>query len=310
MIKELEEQLKHKNYYNNKFYGDPTPLPNQAEPKIILYKEFSSNKPEYSVVVPVFNQEAVIQKNIISIIRNMDSDFEMIIILDFCVDNTETILLDLFNNISVINLKKIIIIKQETPVFETTCDNMGFLLSTGKYILEIQADMEMVEFGFNSTLAKGFKYNDIIGISGRCTHELGGGAGVGKLGNLLEYPLPPNLNKNYLYMYGTCNRGPLLLDSSKLKTMKYMDEQHFFLHDSDHDLFARAYYLNGWRTGYIPIEFKCPLKDGSTRKTLSENIKKINDEAYRIKYERCVGGFLRTFPYNHQNKIPIEIREL
>jgi glycosyltransferase involved in cell wall biosynthesis len=310
MLNLIQEQLKHKNYYNNIFCGDPIPLPDQAEPKIIFYKEHKTENIEYSVVVPVFNQEEIIEKNILSIIFNMDENFEIIIILDFCIDNTELILLNLFKNISISKLIRTIIIKQETPVFETTCDNMGFLIASGKYILEIQADMEMVEYGFNNKLANGLKkYEDIIAISGRCTHELGGGLGIGKLGELLEQPLSSNLNKNMIYMYGTCNRGPLLLDKQKLKLMKYMDEQHFFLHDSDHDLFARAYYLNGWRCGYIPIEFNSPLKNGSTRKTLNNEAKIINETAYNLKLKRCIGGFLRSFPYN-KNKIPIEIRPL
>lgn len=310
MISELQEKLKHINYYNGIFCGDPKPLLNQKEPIIILYKEYTNTVPEYSVVMPIFNQEDIIEKNILSVFTNIDGNFEIIIILDFCVDNTENIVLNLLNNTSIKNLTKAIVIQQKSPVFETTCDNMGFLLSSGKYILEIQADMEMTEYGFNTALVRGLKkYKDIIGISGRCTHVLGGGSGIGKLGESVENSLSPDLDRNKLYMFGTCNRGPLLLDNEKLKIMKYLDEQHFFLHDSDHDLFARAYYQKSWKCGYIPIEFKSPLKNGSTRKTLKKEFAEINKIAYNEKMSRSIGGFLRTHPYQ-SNKIPIEIRSL
>jgi glycosyltransferase involved in cell wall biosynthesis len=310
MLQLIEEQLKHKNYYNGQFCENPEPVPGQAEPKVIFYKEYHHKEIKYSVVIPIFNQEEIIERNLLSVISHMEGNFEIIIILDACIDNTETIVLNLLKNINVSYLVKAVVIKQETPVFETTCDNMGFLISTGKYIVEIQADMEMTEYGFNTKLAKGLeKYSDIIAISGRCTHILGDCAGVGKLGTLIDQPLPQDLDKNLIYMYGTCNRGPLVLDREKLKSMKFLDEQNYFLDGSEHDLFTRAYFLNGWRCGYIPIEFNAPTQNGSTRKnTIPANIREQNEIIKNFKNKRGIGGFEKTI----QNKtaIPIEIRPL
>jgi len=259
------------------------------------------------VVLPVFNQENIIEKNIDSIVKNMDGNFEIIIILDNCVDNTKQIVLDYFNSNSFSKISNIIVIEQSTPVFETTCDNIGFVLSSGKFIVEIQADMEMTEYGFNSNLARGIKqYDDIIGVSGRCTHVFGTAYGVGKLGQHVESNLDPRLNRNTMYMYGTCNRGPLVLDRDKLKCMKYMDEQNYFLDGSDHDLFARAYSEKGWKCGYIPIEFKSPLVDGSTRKNLPNNVKELNQHFLSLKKERAGNGFADRF----KQQVEIETREL
>jgi hypothetical protein len=168
----------------------------------------------------------------------------------------------------------------------------------------------MTEYGFNTKLTKGLeKYNDIIAISGRCTHILGDCVGVGKIGTLIDQPLPQDLDKNVIYMYGTCNRGPLVLDREKLKSMKFLDEQNYFLDGSEHDLFTRAYFLNGWRCGYIPIEFNAPTQNGSTRKsTIPANIREQNEIIKNFKNKRGIGGFEKTI----QNKtaIPIEIRPL
>jgi len=309
-LEQITEKIKHKNIYSGILCNNPQPIFGQAEPKVIFYKEYHKKDIEYSVVIPVFNQEEIIEKNALSIINHMDGDFEIIFILDNCVDNTESILLNLFKNINISNLIRAIIIKQETPIFETSCDNIGFIVSSGKYILEIQADMEMTQQGFNSNLARGLnKYQDIIGVSGRCTHIFGAPIGVGKLGELIEKSLNSSLDKNSIYMYGTCNRGPLLLDKNKLHQMNFLDEENYFLDDSDHDLFARSFYLKGWRCGYIPIEFNSPLKNGSTRKpAINESVKLLNQEVFNIKYNRPKNGFLNKL--HTLNPPPIEIRPL
>jgi glycosyltransferase involved in cell wall biosynthesis len=305
----IQEKLSHKNFYSGILCNDPKPLPDQSEPEVILYEKYSDKPVEFSVIVPVFNQENIIKKNILSIIDTMDGDYELIIILDSCVDSTENILLELFKNKFRDNLVRIILIRQQTPVFETTCDNMGFVISSGKYILEIQADMEMVEYSFNKNLARGMeKYDDIIGISGRCTHNFGSSMGIGKMGYMVQEPLPKDIDRNTMYMYGTCNRGPLLLHPEKLKEMQFMDEQNYFLHNSDHDLFARAYYLKGWKCGYIPIEFKSSLNDGSTRKDIDPRVKQINQHFFSLREQRSTCGFEKNV-YNME-KMPIEMRQI
>ena len=51
-----------------------------------LLKEYNYNDIDviYSITVPVYNQEDIIEKNIKSIIEFTLGNFELIIILDFC----------------------------------------------------------------------------------------------------------------------------------------------------------------------------------------------------------------------------------
>ena len=308
----INNKISHANFYNHTLHNNPRPLYLQSEPYVVFLKEFNNfTSVEYSVVIPIFNQEAIIKDNIVSVLNNIEGIFELIIILDNCVDQTENIITEFFNVYNnQHNLVRVIIIKQETPIFETSCDNIGFVISSGKYVLEIQADMEMCQYGFNTSLARGFKqYEDIIGISGRCTHALQGAyPGVGKLGMLVNEPLQTQLCQNTLYMYGTCNRGPLLLDNKKLKYMGYLDEQNFYLDDSDHDFFARAYNNHKWKCGYIPIEFKAPVETGSIRKELISSIKQLNEATKELRRIRSNGGFLANVKNNLF--IPIEVRKL
>ena len=58
-----------------------------------LVKTYTYNQGDiiYSVVIPIYNQEGIIVENIKSIIHNTLGIFEIILILDYCFDNTEKI---------------------------------------------------------------------------------------------------------------------------------------------------------------------------------------------------------------------------
>ena len=49
--------------------------------------------------------------------------------------------------------------------------------------------------------------------------------------------------------------------------MNFLDEENYFIDDSDHDLMARAYLEKNYICGYVPIDFHAPLNSGSTRNT-------------------------------------------
>ena len=231
-----------------------------------------SEKPVYSIVTPIYNQETIIVKNVNSIIEKTEGFFELILILDFCFDKTEEILLNYLDSLHTIreNLIQIRVFKNsEKPLFETKCDNIGFRASIGTYCLEIQADMEMVEQGYNLELEKPFKmFENIIAVSGRCAHNLFDGRGFGKLGEAVEQTLGTlEIQRGIFYSFETCNRGPLLLHRGKLEELGFLNEIDFFLDNSDHDLMARAFLEKEYMCGYVPIEFKSPIEDGSTRNT-------------------------------------------
>jgi glycosyltransferase involved in cell wall biosynthesis len=242
--------------------------------------------------MPVHNQEDIIIKNLSSALKNTLDNFELIMIFDNCTDNSENIVINYLENNSIDNLAKIKIINSSTPLFETTCDNIGFRLAEGKYIVEIQADIEILTYGYNHILSEPMKrYDDIISISGRCTHNLyDWNDGVGKKGGLVEQPLQLNPDEyNKFYIGDTCNRGPWVLDRDKLESLGYLDEYNFVLGDDDHDLNIRANLFKNWVCGYVPIEFISLLSEGSTRKPMDEN----NKQYLEIRRNRGDGGIIR-----------------
>jgi glycosyltransferase involved in cell wall biosynthesis len=291
----LSNQTLNNRYNTTNFVNNPN---YEHDIEILINKTFLNEKPFFSIVTPVYNQENIIVQNFKSILDNTtEKYYEIICILDSCSDNTETNVIRFINNMNVEYplLVKILILKSNIPLFETSADNVGFICSNGEYILEIQADMTMTQHGYNMKLLKPFTLNEnIIGISGRCCHNFDGTNGIGKLGLDITTQLSPNIDQNAYYIGETCNRGPLLLNNLKLKELGYLDEVNYFLEDSDHDLFARAYFFKNWICGYVPIEFDSPLENGSTRKPRDYN----NEKYYKIKKDSTqngVNGFLKKF---------------
>ncbi len=295
-IDEINNILKHSNYYDNKtLINNPQPLPNQTEPKCIMLQKFINytTHPQFSIVIPVHNQEKLIVHNLKSIIYNTSNLFEIIIIFDSCTDDSinqvKNYIQSLSTNIHT-KLSQIILIEQTSPIFETSCDNIGFRLSSGRFCLEIQADMEMIQFGYNEQLAKPFNLfpNKFIAISGRCAHSQINTNSIGKFGPKIEENLNIPLKfLNGVFINETCNRGPLLIDREKLQQLGYLDEQNFWLGDDDHDLMARA-AIHNLLCGYVPIEFFSPILNGTTRKERSPE----NQLVYDLRKERSNGSHI------------------
>jgi len=304
----IEETIN--NRYNTNVYVNN---PNKISDIQILHKmNIRNGVPFFSIIVPICNQESIIVKHIKSILdKTTVKEFELILIIDCCSDRTEEYITSWINNNEKALedyklLTNILVLKSTIPLFEVAADNLGFFCSRGKYCLEIQADMEMTDEGYNMRLLQPFLLNDnIIGISGRCTHDFTGQrGGVGKLGFDISVKVKdlPNVDADYYYIGETCNRGPLLFDKEKLKTLKYLDEANYFLENDEHDLFARAYVEHGWRCGYVPIDFIALLENGTMRKKRDA----LNQEYYdKFRRESTKhDGFL------YKNVNTIQIRDI
>ncbi len=258
--------------------------------KLVLDRIYNKGDLKYSIVIPVYNQEKIIIKNISSLIENTLGNYEIILINDFSSDQTLYLLKNFFSKFkpSKVNFKRIRLLNTNWPLFETKCDNIGFKLSKGDYVLEIQADMEMTQKGYNETLAKPFKViKNLIAVSGRGAHFFDDNKveGVGKINeNVIKTLDELRIDRDKFFIYETCMRGPLLIDNKKLKEMNYLDEKRFFLNNSDHDLMLRARLTRNYTCGYKPIEFNSPLEDGSTRKR--RKIKNLKQIFNLIEYQR------------------------
>ncbi len=248
-----------------------------VDPTTTVLKTFSEETPTFSIVMPIYNQNSIIQSVLSSIVLTTVGTYEMILILDGCTDGSKERVLEWVEMIHFPSTcVRVHILENPIGIFETSCDNLGFNLSRGKYIIEIQADMKILTFGYNLLLTTPMEvYPDLFAVSGRCCHALNGltqTQSVGKLGTLVEKPHPATFETNAVYLSHTANRGPLALRVSMLEEMGYLDEEHYVLGDDDHDLFTRAWVEKKWRTAFVPVEVYSPLDWGSTRKPMDPNV--------------------------------------
>lgn len=282
-------------YVDSGLYGSPVPIKEQLEGSLecCLCLDYATGPVDYSVVMPVHNQEAIIRRNLAALTECMRGTYEIILILDSCSDNSKDAVLDYFGGLTgALGLVRVIVVESDVPLFETVCDNIGFRLGTGKWLLEIQADMKMTEPGFNLRLTAPFLlYDTVIAVSGRCCHSLDQAEIIGRGGHAIERPVSDlALDRNLFYVHEVCNRGPLLLDAAKAKAMGYLDEMNFYLDYSEIDMVLRAYDEKGWICGYVPIDFDAPLTDGSTRKTRDA----VNEYILNVRRQRCGGGHVEV----------------
>ena len=238
------------------------------DPIILIDNVYREDTPTFSLVIPIHNQETIIYDVLTKVFIHTQGLYDLFLILDGCTDKSQQEVLRTIYHVPK-GLCQLTIVSNPQGIFETSCDNLGFVNARGKYIVEIQADMQIQTLGYNLLLAMPLEiYSDLIAISGRCCHTLTNPiSGMGKLGIRVEQPHNLPFDKyNQIYLSHTVNRGPLVLRKSMLEELGYLDEYHFVLEDDEHDLFYRAWTQKKWRTAFYPIEVYSPLVWGSTRK--------------------------------------------
>ena len=255
--------------------------------------------------MPIHNQERIIQRVLSSVADMTLGFYEIILILDGCTDGTKDRVMEWIEMLNVPKyLVRIHILENPEGIFETSCDNQGFVLSRGKYIVEVQADMVILTFGYNIILASPLEqYPDLIAISGRCCHgvnQLPGGIWAGKLGDLVSKPhalLQEFEGFGKVLLSHTINRGPLVLRRSMVEELGFLDEAHYVLGDDEHDLFARAWVHKIWRCGFVPVEVYSPLEWGSTRKERTPEAQAYLDRRSANKSDGFLEKLRPTIPY-------------
>jgi glycosyltransferase involved in cell wall biosynthesis len=256
-------------------------------------KIFSQVEAVYSICMPVYNQEDIIQRVLQGIVSCTSDFYEILMVCDCCSDETEKVIRDWIETIYSEKLTRIVLFVTTHPQFETKADNMCFKHSKGKYIIEIQADMVMTQTGYNLEIQKPFKKLDnVIAVSGNFCSDRYDGNGRGRIAAWME-PVG-NVRKGVFYVNETCNRGPLMIDREKLVAMNYLDEINYFQDNSDHDLMARAYDEHRWICGYVYIEFLVEKEWGSTRKVSDQkNIDAFALRKTQVNERRCLEIFNR-----------------
>jgi glycosyltransferase involved in cell wall biosynthesis len=135
-------------------------------------KNYNEDIPLISIVVPIYNQQEIIDKNLGMLVKNMSCKFEFIIIDDHSSDLSCLKVLDFFKNIESNLLTSVKVYSFKIQKFETYCDNFGVKMSQGKYVMLFQPDMQIMEEKFDTKFLKAYNsLPNIFMLSGRGVHK-------------------------------------------------------------------------------------------------------------------------------------------
>jgi glycosyltransferase involved in cell wall biosynthesis len=254
----------------------------RERPELAYHATVNAPEPRFTVVMPTFNHEPVIQDSIGAMAAAASLPFDCIIVDDGSEDRTVERAKAYFDSRRSSLVARATIIRNPVPVYETASDNLGFMLAETEMIIEVQADIQIREPGFDALFLRALATSPTpSAISGRCGHtfrSLASGAGlrslfpgrssefIGLCGKTIETPDAVNPIKGRMYRCETVNRGPWVLLKGDLERHGYLDERHFFQGNDDHDYHRRVFEADGRRPLYVPISLYSPLALGAVRR--------------------------------------------
>jgi glycosyltransferase involved in cell wall biosynthesis len=159
-------------------------LSRQSSDFTLYHDEIASEyNPTFSVVVPVFNQEKLINKVLTAIKACMVSNWELIVIDDSSEDNSRNEILGWATEFGAKGgLQRIRLYHSDSQMFESACDSFGFSQIRSPFIIEIQADMIVQDHGFDKRFLHAFDaVPELVLASGRGVESF-----VSAFGSFLE----------------------------------------------------------------------------------------------------------------------------
>lgn len=256
-----------------------------------------------SINLTIHNKQDILLDVLNGIFNNTISKFEFIAVLDGCTDNSEKIVLDFLQNNKNKNLVHFNVLYADN-VFETKANNIAAKASNGRYIVIVQDDCVITEYGWDERILRPFKYyRDVFAVSGNCAHNWK--FNENRKDDLHFFPAEPKdwcdilihhdhankttCSKDIFAIRQSVNRGPLAIDRFDLIKLGYFDEEFAPLENDDHDLMYRARYSLGKVCGYYGIDFVSKPEWGGTRNEQGQTkqwVYAANHKNARLLYHR------------------------
>jgi glycosyltransferase involved in cell wall biosynthesis len=258
----------------------------------------------HSLILTVHNKDFILSRVLESIKQNTIDDYELIVVIDGCTDNSEIVLDEFISSNKEIKIKKIY-----TPdVFETKANNAGLKEATGDKVIIIQDDMIIEEYAWNKRLEKPFdEFSDVFAVTASSAFNY-------RFNSASQHVhLPPEvdcqigdcwsdifvyeshinrsqgLHRNIFAVRNNVCRGPLMIDHGDLIKLNYFDEIFEPQDQDDADLCYRAYKELGKVVGAYWIDFISDISWGGTRpdgKNPAEWLLKAHHKNTRIVFDR------------------------
>jgi glycosyltransferase involved in cell wall biosynthesis len=248
--------------------------------------------------MPIHNKSEIISEIIKNLMSSLTVLYEIIFIDDASEDGSSSVIENIIKKVDLNS----ILIKSNTPLYETMCDNVGFLMSRGVYVMEVQSDLYISDIGFDARLIKYLEEYNFSSISGRGGHSwsnlldprervydaifnsmdlrllLVDRRTVGLMGeDLFERKNLNSTIRQEIYVVDTNIRGPWLTKKIYLQEYGLFDTENFFLGYDEHEFNLRM-RKEGHIAGYAAVNIFSDKSDGSTRKVRSGKNAEIYNE--------------------------------
>jgi glycosyltransferase involved in cell wall biosynthesis len=276
-----------------------------------------NHKATYSLILTVHNQEQLIPHVLKGIEENTTGDYELIVVLDGCTDNSKGVVLNYVKQSEAFRGR--VTITRTPDVFETKANNTGLKLASGDYVIIIQDDMVIREMGWNDRMSRPFvAFDDVFAVTARTSHNYEFNPNSKHLGMKQDLDncwcdiVEPcdmadrnNISRNVFAVRGTVNRGPLMINHADLKKLNYFDEAFSPQDMDDHDLMFRMRKKLKKVCGCYWIDFVSDPNWGGTRKETGEPAPWL----YKTQHKNSKIFYKRNKNYLEKYRI-IENREL
>jgi glycosyltransferase involved in cell wall biosynthesis len=131
------------------------PKINNLRTQVLYSSKENANSASVAIIIPYYNQAKLIERNLSSIIDNLELLAELVVIDDSSTDNTLEVLLNFIKHLGSKQKSKLVSIKilyNQASEFETYCDSVLIDNCNTKHIIEIQSDMQILQKGFDTKL--------------------------------------------------------------------------------------------------------------------------------------------------------------
>jgi GT2 family glycosyltransferase len=287
----------------------------------------------FFVSIPIKNQEEIILQILQTLLDNSKYSLKIGLLFDNCTDGSlqkvKSFFDEKFKDFSF--LQNVYILESEGELFESTCENILFLLCDTKYFVSLQADIFLTDSTFFERSLKAFdKVPNLFAISGRAvvsfkvakklanleTSILGFKSKLSKIirkehgvnslgfyvngmsyfGDTSNYPfikMKYTLHQLHtLFLGDAVIRGPIIWKSEIFRELNGFNDLSYFLGRDDCDISYRA-FLSGYVVSYLPSTSYSIPAQGTTRKLRSAEA--VNAMQIRIKIAEFNPGELSNF---------------
>lgn len=275
----------------------------------------------FFISIPIKNQEDIISEILQTLLDNSKYCLKIGLLFDGCTDNSLQKVKNFFDEkfTDFLFLKSVYFLESQGDLFESTCENILFLLCDTEYFISLQADIFLIDSTFLSRCLKAFdKVPNLFAISARAVVSFRNAKNLANLEtNILRFLSKLNKinrkNRNFsslgyylkgmsyfgdtsnfpiskmqytwvqlhtLFLGEAAIRGPIVWRSEIFRKLNGFNDIAYFLGRDDCDICYRA-SLSGYIAGYLPSTSYSIPAHGTTRKLRSIE----SDEAMQIRIE-------------------------